>query len=94
MWQRTVCRHQHSRVWPSVLCLIAATAPPSLTTLLFHATTSIRAISEEEQRVMRLRMAEHYRAFIWEPAHGGLAYNYTINSLLARVHRMWGELYH
>ena len=43
---------------------------------------------------MRLRMAEHFRAFIWEPAHGGLAYNYTVNSLLARVHRMWGELYH
>jgi|LauGreDrversion2_5_1035112.scaffolds.fasta_scaffold43963_2 hypothetical protein len=42
----------------------------------------LRAITEEEQRKMRLRMAEYYRAFIWEPAHGGLAYNFTIDSLM------------
>ena len=42
---------------------------------------SLRSISEEEQRKMRLIMAQHYRAFIWEPSHGGQAYNYTMHSL-------------
>jgi hypothetical protein len=42
---------------------------------------------------MRLRMADHYKAYIWEPAHGGAAYNYTLRCLYKRLHNMWGELY-
>jgi hypothetical protein len=41
----------------------------------------LRSISLEEQKQMRLKMAEHYRAFIWEPLHDGLAYNYTLKAL-------------
>ncbi|GAX80859.1 hypothetical protein CEUSTIGMA_g8294.t1 [Chlamydomonas eustigma] len=53
----------------------------------------LRAISIEEQRQMRLKMAEHYRAFIWEPVHGGMAYNYTLAALHRRLHSMWSDLY-
>ena len=53
----------------------------------------LRAITEDEQARMRMAMARHYRAFIWEPEHGGLAYNYTVASLHRRLHALWGELY-
>eukprot|EP00955_Chlamydomonas_euryale_P045560 353182-Chlamydomonas_euryale.AAC.52 len=53
----------------------------------------LRGISEEEQSSMRLKMAQYYKAFIWERSHEGEAYNYTIEALFKRVHAMWGELY-
>lgn len=53
----------------------------------------LREVTEEEQARMRLTMARYYRAFIWEPEHGGAAYNYTVNALYKRLNNMWGELY-
>ncbi|GAX80858.1 hypothetical protein CEUSTIGMA_g8293.t1 [Chlamydomonas eustigma] len=53
----------------------------------------LRAITLDEQRQKRLKLAEHYRAFIWEPSHDGLAYNYTLKALHRRLHSMLGELY-
>lgn len=48
----------------------------------YDATLSPRrAVTLQEQAAMRLKMAEHYRAFIWEPSQGGVAYNYTITAL-------------
>jgi hypothetical protein len=41
----------------------------------------LRGVSEQEQEGMRLKMAEHYRAFVWEPHLDGMAYNYTITVL-------------
>ena len=53
----------------------------------------LRAVGDEEQRMMRLKMAEHFRAFTWDPEHGGQAYNYTIKSLHKRLVALWGELW-
>ncbi|KAG1660173.1 hypothetical protein FOA52_005273 [Chlamydomonas sp. UWO 241] len=53
----------------------------------------LRSVTSAEESAMRLRMANHYKAYIWEPAHGGAAYNYTLHSLYKRLHHMWGELY-
>lgn len=41
----------------------------------------LRLVSEEEQSRMRVNMAKYYRAFIWEPQHGGMAYNFTVKAL-------------
>jgi len=53
----------------------------------------LRSITEEEQERMRMVMAKYYRAFIWEPQHGGMAYNFTMMALYRRLNAYWGELY-
>lgn len=53
----------------------------------------LRAIPDEDvARLMRESNAV-YRAFLWQPELGGLAYNYTIASLRRRLSHIRGELY-
>lgn len=49
-------------------------------------------MQEDLLRLMR-GTTEVYRAFIWQPEAGGLAYNYTIASLRRRLSHMRGELF-
>lgn len=44
----------------------------------------LRAYSQEQVDAMRLALAQHWRAFVWDPQAGGLAYNYTLAALKRR----------
>jgi hypothetical protein len=49
----------------------------------------------EPQQVVAMYRAlrRWHKAFLWPPALEGKAYDYTVASLYARLHRMWGVIY-
>lgn len=49
-----------------------------------HIVDILRAYSTEDVDRMRLALAQYWGAFIWPPEQGGLAYNFTIESLRKR----------
>ncbi|GFR42337.1 hypothetical protein Agub_g3245, partial [Astrephomene gubernaculifera] len=53
----------------------------------------LRAVPQEDVLRMMKENVRVYRAFIWQPELGGLAYNYTIASLRRRLSYVRGELY-
>ncbi|GFR44305.1 hypothetical protein Agub_g5517 [Astrephomene gubernaculifera] len=53
----------------------------------------LRSVTPERMKAMRLAMANYYRAFLWDPRSGGLAYNYTVLALERRLHGVWGRLW-
>ena len=55
--------------------------------------TILRSYTAEQLDAMRLVMAKHWTAFLWDPSVGGGAYNYTIAALRRRVHNHAAEYY-
>ncbi|GIL62228.1 hypothetical protein Vafri_16503 [Volvox africanus] len=53
----------------------------------------LRAVPQEDLVRMTKENSRIYRAFIWQPELGGLAYNFTLASLWRRVSHLRGELY-
>jgi len=53
----------------------------------------LRAFSDEQIRAMRVELAHHWRAFLWQEEVGGLAYNYTMAALKKRVYNLAAEYY-
>jgi hypothetical protein len=82
------CTHAHNEHTP----INAPTHAPTQADIP-DLVSILRSVTPAEESAMRLRMADHYKAYIWEPAHGGAAYNYTLRCLYKRLHNMWGELY-
>ena len=54
----------------------------------------LRNVSDAELLRLRSNLPKYYRAFIWEPQHGGLAYNYTIAALHKRSSQLIASHYH
>ncbi|KAG2439616.1 hypothetical protein HXX76_004968 [Chlamydomonas incerta] len=53
----------------------------------------LRAVPAEDVAALMREGARVYRAFVWQPELGGLAYNYTLASLRRRLSHIRGELY-
>ncbi|PNH09138.1 putative glucuronosyltransferase [Tetrabaena socialis] len=53
----------------------------------------LRAIPDGDVTRLMKDSARVYRAFIWQPELGGLAYDYTVASLRRRLSHLRGELY-
>ncbi|KAG2502219.1 hypothetical protein HYH03_000705 [Edaphochlamys debaryana] len=54
---------------------------------------TLRAIPDSDILQLMRENARVYRAFLWQPEIGGLAYNYTVASLKRRLSHLRGELY-
>jgi hypothetical protein len=54
----------------------------------------LAAITDEEYLELRRGVAKYWRAFVWQPEVGGLAYDYTIHSLEQSMIRFAGGEYH
>jgi hypothetical protein len=54
----------------------------------------LRNVTEDEYKTLRSNLPKYWRAFIWDTAYGGQAYNYTIASLKKRWVAMSTSLYH
>lgn len=59
-----------------------------------HLVPILRSLPPERLNAMRLAMARHYGAFLWDPALGGTAYNHTVAALQRRLSGIWGHLWH
>lgn len=53
----------------------------------------LRSYSSDQINAMRLAMARHWTAFIWDHKVGGEAYNYTLRALRRRAHNREAEYY-
>jgi hypothetical protein len=53
----------------------------------------LRAYTTEQIDRMRLALAQHWGAFVWQSGQGGLAYNYTIAALKRRMHNLEAQYF-
>ena len=52
----------------------------------------LQAVSDKEWKRLHNNLVRVHKAFMWDQAYGGLAYNYTIASLRRRVQRLQAGL--
>lgn len=50
---------------------------------------ALEAVGEEELRRLQRELAKVYRAFLWDTARGGLAFNFTLEALHRSLVNMW-----
>jgi len=51
-------------------------------------------VTDEEYLQLRANVAKYWRAFVWDKAVGGMAYDYMINSLKRRMVRLNARHFH
>lgn len=50
-------------------------------------------VSPQQLAELQRGVDRWHRAFLWPPATGGLAFNFTVRALRKRVHNLWSEFY-
>ncbi|KAG2453114.1 hypothetical protein HYH02_002445 [Chlamydomonas schloesseri] len=60
---------------------------------LYRLFDILDSITPEELASLQAGLAQWHRAFVWQPEFGGLAYNYTLESLQRRLSNMWTAMF-